>query len=162
MATRRRSDGMTWTALVVLLAVLAFLGWNIWTWNDARTPPDGASVRSATVDDVTDPSRPRPGTRNRNFLVVQFTLDDGEQGEALYEQRFAGGAGKGDTIDVYRDGDEWRTTSEQSPWGAIGSGAVAVLVLLMVVGWFRVRRRTADRPPPPPRETLRRDGPDGI
>ena len=64
MATLRRSDGMTWTALVVLLAVLAFLGWNVWIWNDARTPPDGASVRSATVDDVADPSRPRPGTRN--------------------------------------------------------------------------------------------------
>jgi hypothetical protein len=158
---RGRSDGMTWTALVLLVAVLAFLGWNIYSWNDARTPPSGASVQSATVDDTYDPSRPRPGSRNRNFLVVQFHLDDGETGEALYEQRFIGGADTGDTIEVYRDGDTWRTTSEESPWGAIGSGLGALLVLVMIYGWFRVRRAKPDETPPPP-APVRRDGPDGI
>ena len=54
--------------------------------------------------------------------MVQFHLADGETGEALYEQRFLGGAEAGDTIDVYRDGDEWRTTSEESPLRALDSG----------------------------------------
>ena len=152
---------MTWTALVLLVAVLAFTCWNIWAWYDARTPPSGASVRSATVDDTYDPSRPRPGSRNRNLVVVPFHLDDGETGEAFYEQRFVGGADAGDTIEVYRDGDQWRTTSEESPWGALGSAAFAVLVLVMIYGWFRVRRAKPDETPPPPLP-VRRDGPDGI
>lgn len=152
---------MTWTALVVLGLLIAFLGWNIYTWNDARTPPSGADVSPATVDDTSDPSRPRPGTRNRNFIVLEVTLADGEQGEVLYEQRMFGGAEAGDTVSVYRDGDQWRTTSEESPWGAIFSGVGILVVLLMVFGWFRVRRERRT-PPPPPRTQVSRDGPDGI
>jgi hypothetical protein len=157
---RGRADGMSWTALVLLLAALTFLGWNVYSWSEARTPPTGVSTQAATVDGTGDPSRPRPGSRNRNFLVVQFHLADGESGEALYEQRFLGGVDAGDTIEVYREGDEWRTTSEESPWGAIGSGLVALLVLVMIYGWFRVRR--AKPGPAAPTVPVRRDGPGGI
>lgn len=158
---RRRRDGMTWTALIVLLLLIPLLGWNIYTWYDARTPPAGVQVTQATVEDVTDPSRPRPSARKRvrNYLLVEFSLPDGETGEARYEERFFG-AEPGDTLSVYREGDEWRTTSEESPWGALFSGLGILVMLLMVFGWFKVRRESASSGPS--RTPASGDGPGGI
>lgn len=149
----RRADGMTWTALAILMFVLALAGAQAWLWLDSRQVPEGADAVSAEVVD----RRPIDDTLRRNeapdFEEVAFVTEDDREGTALYEKRWIAAHDAGDTITVYESPDpdrEWQTTSEKS-WGGL-AGIVAGLgvYLLLLYGWFRVRGRTrADSRRPP-------------
>ncbi len=83
----------------------------------------------------------RAGSTSAEYSSVAFELPDGRQATALYELRRLGDVEKGDTITVYEQGGEWRTTAEKA-WGStVGWGLGLVVLLVMIAGWFRVRAR---------------------
>jgi hypothetical protein len=101
----------------------------------------GAETQEATVLGFEALGGARPGSGAPENASIHFRLADGEEGSALYELRRFGEAEKGDTITVFQRDGEWRTTSEQA-WGRIAWWVVGlVLLLVMIVGWFRVRSR---------------------
>ncbi|MEX0427207.1 hypothetical protein AB3X52_06200 [Nocardioides sp. DS6] len=106
----------------------------------------GHKTVTATVDKVSsDPGR-RMSRRGKD---VEFTLPDGTTGSTYLTKR-ANYPDPGDRIELYRDGDYWRST-EEFGWGSAVGGALAVLVgLLMIVGWFKMRsaHRRATEPDP--------------
>ncbi len=132
---------MTWVALALLrahggrrrVAALRLLGQPAAAVGCADAGGDGARLRGA---------RPEPGgLEGPEYSSVVFELPDGKQASALYELRRLGDVEKGDTITVYEQGGEWRTTSEKA-WGStLGWGLGMVALLVMIVGWFRVRSR---------------------
>ncbi len=135
------SHGMTWVALAALLFMVLVVGWRLFDFWDSRQPPSGVSAQEATVLGFDALDRSRPGAKAPDYSSVVFELPDGEQGSALYELRRIGDLEKGDTITVYEERGQWRTTSEKA-WGStIGWGLAMVALLVMVGGWFRVRAR---------------------
>ena len=136
---------MTGTALVLLLLVIAFMGWKAYEWYDARTPPAGVEVQDAVVTDLYDEARNNSSSSSEDYVTVAFRLEDGEEGSALYENRWFGEHEEGDAIRVYREGEKWRTTSEVSPSRPVWTAGAILVLLVMVGGWFRVRRRDAER-----------------
>lgn len=136
------SYGMTWIALVLLLFMVVVVGWRLVDFWDSRQPPAGVQAQEATVLGYEELGRSRPGDGSPEYASIRFELADGTSGSALYQLRRLGSAEKGDTITVYRQGEEWRTTSEKA-WGSTLLWAAGlVLLLMMIVGWFRVRART--------------------
>ena len=125
--------------------LLAVCAWQAWSWLDARTPPDGAEVHRVTVEDRY--ASGRTSSRSNN-VVLAFRAPDGGMGEVLYEDRLLGDHGTGDTIEVYRERGEWRTTVEQSPVGA--ASALGGVLLLLLLGRAATRMR---REPGPPTES---------
>jgi hypothetical protein len=137
----RDSYGMTWVALALLLLMVVVVGWRLFDFWDSRQPPSGVQTQEATVLGFEELGASRPGQQASEYSSVFFELPDGEQASALYELRVLGDVEKGDTITVYEQGDEWRTTSEKA-WGStIGWGLGLVALLVMVAGWIRVRSR---------------------
>lgn len=140
----RRADGMTWTALVVLVGILALAGAEAWLWADSRKVPDGVEAVEATVVDRSELSSRPMRTVSPDFEEIRFVTEDGREGSALYEKRWIAAHDKGDTITVYPSPDddrEWQTTAEES-WGALGGIVLGLLFYgLLLLGWFRVRRR---------------------
>lgn len=135
------SYGMTWVALALLVFMTVICGWRVYDFYDSRQPPSGVESQQATVLGFESLDRARPGARAADFSSVVFELPDGEQASALYELRRLGNQEKGDTITVYQSDGEWRTTSERAV-GAVVPWAVGLVVLLvMIVAWFRVRAR---------------------
>ena len=139
--------GMTWVALAALLFMVLVVGWRLFDFWDSRQPPSGVSAKEATVLGLEALDRSRPGSRAPEHDSVFFELPDGERASALYERRRIGDVGKGDTITVYRERGEWRTTAEKAWGGTIGWGVAMLALLVMIGGWFRVRAaaRTTDR-----------------
>ena len=83
--------------------------------------------------------RSRPGAKAPEYSSVVFELPDGEEASALYELRRIGDLEKGDTITIYQERGEWRTTAEKA-WGSTVGWGLAMLALLAMIGaWFRVR-----------------------
>jgi hypothetical protein len=141
-------------ALVAIVLLGVFFGVvPIWQYVDAHRVPGDAKVQTATV--IGGDRGPR-GT-DRGYLV-NFRLADGTDGQIYFESRFAH-PDSGDTLSVYRDGNDWHSPDERSTYGLL-SGIGAVLVFgLLAVGWLRVRRRGSISPtrsafedlPPPQR-----------
>lgn len=134
---------------IVLLGVL-FGVVPIWQYVEAQRVPGDAKVQTATV--VGGDRGPR-GT-DRGYLV-NFRLEDGTDGQIYFESRFAH-PDSGDTLSVYREGDNWRSPDERSTYGLLSGVGAVLLFGLLAVGWFRVRRRGSisrtrsafhDRPP---------------
>ncbi len=137
----RDNHGMTWVALALLLLMVVVVGWRLFEFWDSRQPPSGVQTQEATVLGFEELGASRPGDGSPEYASIHFRLPDGEEGSAIYQLRRLGEAEKGDTITVYQRDGEWRTTSEKA-WGSIVFwGAGMVLLLVMVVGWFRVRAR---------------------
>ncbi|SEC10281.1 hypothetical protein SAMN04489844_1682 [Nocardioides exalbidus] len=133
------SYGMTWVALALLVLMIAICSWRLYDFWDSRQAPAGA--QEATVLGFEELGRSRPGDGSPEYASIHFQLADGSDASAIYQLRRLGEAEKGDTITVYESGGEWRTTSEKA-WGStLGWGIGLVLLLVMVVGWFRVRSR---------------------
>ena len=131
--------GMTWVALAALLFMVLVVGWRLVDFWDSRQPPSGASAQEATVLGFEALDRSRPGAKAPDYSSVFFELPGGEKASALYELRRIGDVEKGDTITVYEERGEWRTTSEKA-WGSTIGWGLALLVLLVMIGtWFRVR-----------------------
>lgn len=140
-AATKDSYGMTWVALALLLVMVLVVGWRLYDFWDSRQPPSGVSTQEATVLGFEELGRSRAGSKAPEYSSVVFELSDGEQASALYELRRLGDVEKGDTITVYEQGGEWRTTSEKA-WGStVGWGLGMLALLVMIVGWFRVRSR---------------------
>lgn len=136
------SHGMTWIALVLLLVMVVVVGWRLYDFWDSRQPPSGAQTQEATVLGFAELGPSRAGSTSAEYSSVAFELPDGRQATALYELRRLGDVEKGDTITVYEQGGEWRTTSEKA-WGStVGWGLGMVALLVMIAGWFRVRSRS--------------------
>jgi hypothetical protein len=132
---------MTWVALVLLLVMVVVVGWRLFDFWDSRQPPSGVETQQATVVGFEELGRSRAGQRSAEYASVVFELPGGEQASALYELRRLGDVEKGDEITVYEHGGEWRTTVERA-WGStLGWAAAMVVLLALVVGWFRVRSR---------------------
>jgi len=131
--------GMTWVALALLLVMVVVVGWRLYDFWDSRQPPSGVSTQEATVLGFEELGRSRAGSKAPEYSSVVFELPDGEQASALYELRRLGDVEKGDSITVYEQGGQWRTTAEKA-WGStVGWGLGMVALLVMIVGWFRVR-----------------------
>ena len=131
--------GMTWVALAALLFMVLVVGWRLFDFWDSRQPPSGVSAQEATVVGFESLGRSRPGAKAPEYSSVVFELPDGEEASALYELRRIGDLEKGDTITVYQERGEWRTTAEKA-WGSPVGWGLAMLALLAMIGaWFRVR-----------------------
>lgn len=133
--------GMTKVALVLLVFVLLVCGWRLYEFWDGRQPPSGVQTQEATVLGFEQLGSNRPGSTAPRNASIHFRLPDGTEASALYQLRSLGEAEKGDTITVYQREGVWRTTSEKSVGGIVWWVAGTVLVLVMIVGWFRVRAR---------------------
>ena len=133
--------GMTWVALVALLFMVVIVGWRLFDFWDSRQPPSGASTQEATVLGFESLDRSRPGAKAPDYSSVFFELPGGEQASALYELRRLGDHETGDTITVYQERGEWRTTAEKAWGGTIGWGIGMVVLLVMIGAWFRVRSK---------------------
>jgi len=100
----------------------------------------GPETQTATVQDVGSDSARRASRRGQ---TVDFVLPDGTEGEVYLTKRW-NYPEPGETIEVYRERGSWATPQEFS-WGralvGLGVGAFGILLL---VGWF-VMRRQADR-----------------
>ena len=133
--------GMTWVALVALLFMVVVVGWRLFDFWDSRQPPSGVSTQEATVLGFEELGPSRAGSKSPEYSSVAFELPDGTQASALYELRRLGDYEKGDTITVYEDGGEWRTTAEKAWGGTVGWGLAMVALLVMIAAWFRVRSK---------------------
>lgn len=135
------NHGMTWIALVLLLVMLVVVGWRLFDFWDSRQPPSDVRTQEATVLGFEELGRSRPGDGSPEYASIHFRLEDGTEASALYQLRRLGEAEKGDTITVYQQGGEWRTTVERA-WGSTLAWAAGFVALIaLVVGWFRVRSR---------------------
>ena len=135
------NHGMTKVALALLVFVLLVCGWRLYEFWDGRQPPSGVQTQEATVLGFEQIGSNRPGSNAPRNASIHFRLADGTEASALYQLRTIGEAEKGDTITVYERDGVWRTTSEKSVGGILWWAAGTVLVLVMIVGWFRVRAR---------------------
>jgi hypothetical protein len=156
----RRADGMTWTALAILVFLLALSAGQAWVWVDSRQVPESARAVTAEVTGLHGTGERAESTPSPDHQSIAFTTADGETGSALYEKRWIGSHEAGDTITVYQDEDgAWVTTAEKSVGGLVGIAIGFLLFLAMVVGWVVVRRRKEQALPG---TVVRRDGPQGI
>jgi hypothetical protein len=106
----------------------------IYQYVDAHRVPGDATLRTATV---TGADRgPRGSDRGD---LVNFRLPDGTEGQVYLDGRFAH-PDRGETIQIYRSGDQWRSPQERSMYGLVGGIGALLLFGLLTVGWFRVRR----------------------
>ncbi len=137
----RDAYGMTWVALVLLLVMVVVVGWRLFDFWDSRQPPSGAKTEQALIVGFDALDRSRPGAKAADYTSVVFELPDGQEASALYELRRLLDKDTGDTITVYQDDGEWRTTSEKSVGGVVGWALGMVVLLVMIGGWFRVRAR---------------------
>jgi hypothetical protein len=135
------SYGMTWVALVLLVLMVLVCGWRLFEFWDSRQAPSGAQAQEASVLGFEELGRSRPGDGSPEYASIHFRLEDGKEASALYQLRRLGEAEKGDTITVYQADGEWRTTSEKAAGGVVLWGIGLLLLLVMIVGWFRVRSR---------------------
>ncbi|GAA1912986.1 hypothetical protein [Nocardioides hwasunensis] len=137
----KNSYGMTRVALALLVFMMVVVGWRLYDFWDSRQPPAGVQAQEATVLGFEALGRSRPGDGSPEYASIHFQLPDGKDASALYQLRRLGEAEAGDTITVYEQRGEWRTTSEKA-WGSmIGWGLGMVALVVMVYGWFRVRHR---------------------
>jgi hypothetical protein len=132
---------MTWVALVALLLMVVVVGWRLFDFWDSRQPPSGVTTQEATVQGFEALGASRAGSKSAEYSSVVFELPDGTQASALYELRRLGDYEKGDTITVYEEGGEWRTTAEKAWGGTVAWALGMVALLVMIAAWFRVRSR---------------------
>lgn len=104
-------------------------------------------TRTATVTDVHDATVKRASRRGK---AVDFELPDGTTG-TVHLTRRADYPDPGDEIAVYHDDDRERwATPEKYSWGqALIGVAVFGFGIVLLIGWFVLRRRAADPPPEP-------------
>ena len=142
------SYGMTWVALVLLVLMVLVCGWRLFEFWDSRQAPAGSQAQEASVLGFEELGRSRPGDGSPEYASIHFRLEDGKEASALYQLRRLGEAEKGDTITVYQQDGEWRTTDERA-WGSTLGWALGMVALLaMVAGWFRVRSRATKHESP--------------
>ena len=143
-SARRAPRGFGPLSLVAIVLIgLLFGAIPVYQYLDAHRIPADATVRRAVVTGAERGSR----GSDRGDLV-QFRLSDGRTGGVYFESRFAH-PDRGETIEVYRDGDGWGSPQERSTSGLVGGIGALSLTGLLALGWFRVRRRGSLSPAAP-------------
>ena len=120
-----------------MLLAFFFGAFPIYQYVDAHRVPADAKVQRATVigNDI--------GSRGSDQgYLVNFRLADNSTNQIYFESRFVR-PGRGDTLEVYREGDNWRSPDERSTLGLIGGIGGLLLFGLLAYGWFVGRRRAA-------------------
>lgn len=122
--------------LVAILLLAFFFGlFPVYEYVDAHRVPGDATLQQATVvgNDL--------GSRGSDQgYLVNFRLPDGSTHQIYFESRFVRPQ-RGDTLEVYREGDDWRSPAERSTLGLLGGIGALLLFGALAFGWFSVRRR---------------------
>lgn len=142
---RGRGSAVVAFAVVATLALLTG-ALPVLRYVDAVTVPSGTSAQDALVLSVDDP-RPRARSVGRaRGRVALVERRDGTEGTVFLAYRWDYPE-PGDTVRVYEEDGELRTTSERS-WLTLGLGLLALLGWPgLAARWWRRRSRAPGAPP---------------
>ena len=124
---------------VALVVAVVFLGVvPIAQYVEARVSASRADLQTATVTGTGRTGR--TGKAGSTSRWVDVELPDGTRAGVAYGLRVLY-PDEGDTIEVYRDGDRWRSPGEVPVTYPLGGGLVLLLAGAGSVHWLRRRRR---------------------